>query len=109
MEVFGAPAPAADAEIISLAKSVFDCLGVQNLSLELNSIGCPNCRPHYHKALKEYFASHKEELCPTCQDRLERNPMRILDCKSPVCSKIAQGAPVMLDTCAANVTPTLTA
>ena len=62
-----------------------------------NSIGCPNCRPHYHKALKEYFASHKEELCPTCQDRLERKPMRILDCKSPVCSKIAQGAPVMLD------------
>ena len=76
---------------------MFDCLGVQNLSLELNSIGCPNCRPNYHKALKEYFASHKEELCPTCQDRLDRNPMRILDCKSPICSKIAQGAPVMLD------------
>ena len=97
VEVFGAPAPAADAEIISLAKSVFDCLGVQNLSLELNSIGCPNCRPNYHKALKEYFASHKEELCPTCQDLLDRNPIRILDCKSPICSKIAQGAPVMLD------------
>ena len=97
VEVFGAPAPAADAEIISLAKSVFDCLGVQGLSLEINSIGCPNCRHNYHKALKEYFSSHKEELCATCQDRLERNPMRILDCKSPVCSQIAQGAPVMLD------------
>lgn len=96
VEVFGAPSPAADAEIISLAKSVFDCLGVQNLSLELNSIGCPSCRANYHKALKEYFTARKDELCPTCQDRLDRNPMRILDCKSPVCASIAADAPVML-------------
>ena len=65
--------------------------------MELNSIGCPECRAKYHAALKEYFASRKNELCETCKDRLERNPMRILDCKSPVCKEIADKAPVMLD------------
>ena len=97
VETFGAPGPAADAEIISLAKSIFDCLGVQNLSLEINSIGCPDCRAKYHSALKSYFERYRDQLCGTCLSRLERNPMRILDCKSPVCSKIAEGAPVMLD------------
>ena len=67
------------------------------MHLELNSIGCPTCRAEYHKALKEYFESRKDELCDTCRDRLDRNPMRILDCKSPVCHEIAQGAPVVLD------------
>ena len=97
VECFGTASPLADAEIISLAKSVFDTLGVQDISLEINSIGCPSCRAEYHKALKEYFSSRKEELCDTCRDRLERNPMRILDCKSPVCSEIAKDAPVVLD------------
>ena len=97
IECFGTPSPLADAEIISLAKSVFDELGVKDLSLEINSIGCPTCRAEYHKALKEYFSARKDELCDTCKDRLERNPMRILDCKSPVCSEIAKGAPVVLD------------
>ena len=97
METFGAGSPSADAEVICLAKSVFDVLGVKDLSLEINSIGCPSCRAEYHKALKEYFRGYQDQLCETCRDRLERNPMRILDCKSPVCSKIAQGAPVMLD------------
>lgn len=97
IECFGATSPLADAEMISLAKNVFDQLGVKDLHLELNSIGCPTCRAEYHKALKEYFAARKDELCQTCQDRLERNPMRILDCKSPVCSEIAKDAPVVLD------------
>lgn len=97
IECFGATSPLADAEMISLAKQVFDTLQVKDLHLEINSIGCPKCRAEYHKALKEYFASRKDELCATCQDRLERNPMRILDCKSPVCSEIASGAPVVLD------------
>ncbi len=97
IECFGATSPLADAEMISLAKNVFDTLGVKDLHLEINSIGCPTCRAEYHKALKEYFASRKDELCSTCLDRLERNPMRILDCKSPVCSEIAQGAPQVLD------------
>ena len=97
IECFGATSPLADAEMISLAKQIFDELGVKDLHLELNSIGCPECRAEYHKALKEYFSQYKDKLCDSCNDRLERNPMRILDCKSPVCSEIAKGAPVVLD------------
>lgn len=97
VECFGTDSPLADAEIIALAKALFDELGVTDLSLEINSIGCPTCRAEYHKALREYFSARKDELCDTCKDRLERNPMRILDCKSPVCSEIAKGAPVVLD------------
>lgn len=97
VECFGADSPLADAEIISLADTYFKELGVKDLSLEINSIGCPTCRAEYHKALKAYFEGRKDELCDTCKDRLERNPMRILDCKSPVCSEIATGAPVVLD------------
>lgn len=97
VECFGTPSPLADAEIISLAKTVFDELGIKDLSLEINSIGCPECRVKYHEALREYFSARKDELCDTCKERLDRNPMRILDCKSPVCSEIAQGAPVVLD------------
>ncbi len=97
IECFGATSPLADAEMIALAKQIFDELGVKDLHLELNSIGCPTCRAEYHKALKEYFSSRVDELCDTCRDRLDRNPMRILDCKSPVCSEIAKDAPVVLD------------
>lgn len=97
VECFGTASPLADAELISLGKSIFDTLEVKNISLEINSIGCPTCRAEYHKALKEYFSSRKDELCDTCRDRLDRNPMRILDCKSPVCSEIAKDAPVVLD------------
>lgn len=97
VECFGAASPAADAEVISLADYAFKALGVGNLSLEINSIGCPECRAKYTAALKAYFKSNESELCGTCRDRLERNPMRILDCKSPVCSAVAAGAPVVLD------------
>ena len=97
VECFGAQSPLADAEIISLANTFFKELGVKDLTLEINSIGCPTCRAEYHKALKTYFEGRKDELCDTCKDRLERNPMRILDCKSPVCSEIAKDAPVVLD------------
>ncbi|MGN0535117.1 MAG: histidine--tRNA ligase [Eubacterium sp.] len=97
VECLGTASPLADAELISLAKSIFDTLGVTDLSLEINSIGCPECRAEYHKALREYFSAHTDELCDTCNGRLERNPMRILDCKSPICSKIAENAPVVTD------------
>lgn len=97
VEEYGTQSPIADAEIICVAKSIFDRLGIKQLRLELNSIGCPTCRSEYHKALKEYFGSYKDELCETCNSRLEKNPMRILDCKSPVCSKIAEGAPKITD------------
>lgn len=97
LECYGTQSPAADAELICAAQSIFDRLGIKQLRLEINSIGCPACRAEYHKALKEYFYGYKEELCETCNSRLEKNPMRILDCKSPVCSKIAQGAPKITD------------
>ena len=97
VEMLGAAAPSADAEVISLANEIFAFLGVQNLQLEINSIGCPECRKNYHKALKEYFEAKKENLCPTCLGRLEKNPMRILDCKSPVCKEIATDAPAITD------------
>ena len=97
VECFGSDSPVADAEVISLAKNCFDVLGVKNLSLEINSIGCPDCRKNYSNALKEYFGSQSDELCDTCKDRLQRNPMRILDCKSPVCKKICENAPTVLE------------
>ncbi|MEE1185957.1 MAG: histidine--tRNA ligase [Acutalibacteraceae bacterium] len=97
VECFGSDSPVADAEVISLAKNCFDVLGVKNLSLEINSIGCPECRKNYSNALKEYFGSQSDELCDTCKDRLQRNPMRILDCKSPVCKKICENAPTVLE------------
>lgn len=96
-EMVGSAHPSADADVIALAKSVIDAVGLKNIQLNINSIGCPNCRANYHKALKEYFEAKKDELCDTCRDRLERNPMRIIDCKSPVCSEIAKDAPVILD------------
>lgn len=96
-ELVGAASPAADAEMIAMVSQIFDQLQIEGIELEINSIGCPECRAKYNEALKEYFASHEEELCETCRGRLERNPMRILDCKSPVCGKIGEGAPVILD------------
>ena len=97
VECLGAAAPSADAEVIALARQVLKSVGIEKISLEINSIGCPECRKAYHAALKEYFSAKTDELCATCCDRLERNPMRILDCKSPVCSEIAAKAPVVLD------------
>lgn len=97
VECFGAAAPQADAEVISLAMQVTKTLGLKGLALHINSIGCPTCRARYSQALREYFGAHRDELCETCLGRLERNPMRILDCKSPVCHKIAADAPLMLD------------
>ena len=97
VECLGTAAPAADAELIALAHSIFSFLGIDGLQLEINSIGCPECRKKYHAALHEYFESHKSALCGTCLDRLGRNPMRILDCKSPECGAIAKHAPKELD------------
>lgn len=97
VELFGASDPSADAEVILLADAVFRALGVRQLKLKLNSIGCPTCRKAYTDALRTYFAQYKDQLCETCLGRLERNPMRILDCKSPVCKEIAEGAPRIID------------
>lgn len=97
IEEYGTSSPMADAEVISLADSIFKRLQIKDLHLEINSIGCPQCRAEYHKALKAYFESYKDQLCETCLTRLDKNPMRILDCKSPFCSKIAKDAPKIVD------------
>ena len=97
IEVFGTQNPAADAEVICLVDGLFKQIGIENLRLEINSIGCPHCRAVYHEKLKEYFSDYKEHLCSDCNGRLERNPMRIIDCKVPDCKNIAEKAPRMLD------------
>lgn len=97
VECFGAAGPLADAELIALADCAFETLGIKNLQLQINSIGCPACRAEYHKALREYFSQHTDKLCDTCKERLVKNPMRILDCKNPECAELAKDAPVMLD------------
>ena len=97
VECFGAYGAAADAEVITLAHTMIRELGIRDVALHINSCGCPQCRPGYHAALKEYFEARKGQLCGTCLDRLDRNPMRILDCKSPVCQQVAQDAPLILD------------
>ena len=97
VEMFGAAEPVADAQIIAMALSAFKRLGLEDVGLQLNSIGCPECRKEYHKALKEYFTARKDQLCDTCLSRLERNPMRILDCKSPECQEVCKDAPKITD------------
>ncbi len=92
VEMFGTKKASADATVISVADTVLSRLGV-NARLNINSIGCPDCRPNYHAALVDYFSAHSEELCDTCKERLKTNPLRILDCKSPICSALCNGAP----------------
>lgn len=96
-EMYGSASPAADTEMIAMVDAFLRRLGIKGVALNINSIGCPKCRGEYHKALKSYFEGRKDELCGTCRERLEKNPMRILDCKSPVCQGIAKDAPVILD------------
>ncbi len=96
-EMYGSDSPEGDATVILLANSVLKKLGIKSFGLHINSIGCPNCRPNYRNALVEYFKQYESELCPTCQARLETNPLRILDCKSPICKKIAENAPQTTD------------
>ncbi len=97
VEMFGAASPAADAEVISLVKHIFDTLGVTNLTLNINNIGCPSCRKAYNEKLKAYLTEKKDSLCETCRERLERNPMRVFDCKSEVCQAQLAEAPRIYD------------
>ena len=97
MELFGAFSPSADAEVIAFVDEFFRLLGIRNISLEINSIGCKECRKNYHAALKSYFEARKDRLCDTCLERLDKNPLRILDCKNPDCKEVAKDAPVVLD------------
>jgi histidyl-tRNA synthetase len=96
-ELFGSDSALSDATVIALAASVFRRLGLQSIKLHLNSIGCAKCRPAYRDALSRHFGEHLSELCDTCHTRLEKNPLRLLDCKSPICSAIARRAPKTVD------------
>ncbi len=96
-EMFGSDSPAADATVISLAASVLRRLGLKNVRLHLNSIGCKECRPAYRQALVDYYKKSEEKLCDTCKTRLEKNPLRLLDCKNPECAELAKSAPRTVD------------
>ncbi|OIQ59668.1 histidine--tRNA ligase [Neomoorella thermoacetica] len=95
VEAFGSRDPALDAEVIALAMDFYTRLGLKDLELHLNSVGCPACRPAHREKLKAYLRPRLEELCPTCQGRFERNPLRIFDCKSPACQEIVREAPTV--------------
>lgn len=97
LECFGAQDATTDAELILLAYRLVSSLGVKNLAVKINSIGCPNCRPKYYARLKEFLAGRIDELCPTCRTRFERNPLRVLDCKEKHCQELVQNAPSILD------------
>lgn len=97
VEVFGSKEPSMDAETMSFAMDVLKNLGLKNLSLHINNLGCPSCRPKYNEALKAYLKENYDSLCPTCKERFEKNPMRILDCKEKKCNEITKNAPIILD------------
>ena len=96
-EAIGDDDPAVDAEVIDMAWQLFLSLGLDRLSLKLNSIGCKRCRPGYLSRLKEYYADHVPELCRDCKTRLKRAPLRLLDCKNPACQQLAESAPRSID------------
>ncbi|MFU0823686.1 histidine--tRNA ligase [Clostridium sp.] len=97
VEIFGSTEASVDAEVINLAMTAFKNFGINNLELNINNIGCPECRSKYNKALKDYFNERHDELCDTCKSRYDRNPMRILDCKNEKCKEIGKDAPIILD------------
>ena len=97
IEAFGAKGPSIDGEIIALALTFLERVGLSGLTVHINSIGCPECRKRYNEALKDFLRPRLSELCGTCQERFERNPLRILDCKSEICQSLVAGAPVLTD------------
>lgn len=97
VELYGSYGAEMDVEAISIAKALFDRLGLDSLVLNINSIGCPVCRKEYNKALKAYYSERVDSLCETCRGRLEKNPLRILDCKEEKCIEINKDAPVITD------------
>ena len=97
VEVYGAYTPATEAEVISLGQSLITRLGVSDVSLHINSIGCTECRPVYHQRLKSYLADRLQQFCHTCRDRFDKNPLRILDCKVDSCQALLADAPLVTD------------
>lgn len=97
VECYGSDSPSADAEVISLASTILKKVGLTQIELNINSIGCPECRAKYNKALKEYIGANLHLMCGQCQTRFEKNPLRILDCKEEKCKAITANAPKILD------------
>ncbi|MEA4847725.1 MAG: histidine--tRNA ligase [Clostridiaceae bacterium] len=97
IEVLGSSDPSVDAEVINIAMMLYGRLGVENLEIRINSVGCPKCRADYNKKLKEYLSGKLNNLCETCKDRYNKNPMRIIDCKEEKCKEQLAGVPFMLD------------
>lgn len=93
IEALGVQGPNIDAEIILLAVQILQSLGLKDLKLKINSVGCPKCRPLHREKLQEFFKPHFDELCKDCQSRYDRNPLRLLDCKNPHCQELGAGAP----------------
>ena len=97
IEALGGDNPAVDAEIIMLATQFLKTLGLTELELSLNSVGCPTCRPLYREKLQDFFRDKLDGLCSDCRSRYDRNPMRILDCKKDKCKELSVGAPNITD------------
>lgn len=97
IEALGSDNPSIDAEVISLAVQFFNELGLKDLAVRINSVGCPICREKYNEKLKNYLESKKEYLCETCLDRKDKNPMRVIDCKNPTCKENIADIPFMID------------
>ena len=97
VELYGSASPYADAEVMLVAKTLFDKLGLTEPVLNINSIGCPECRKKYNAALKEYLAGNIDKMCASCRERFDKNPLRILDCKEPGCKAITAFAPKTLE------------
>lgn len=97
VELYGSASPYADAEVMLVAKTLFDKLGLTEPVLNINSIGCPECRKKYNAALKEYLAGNIDKMCASCRERFDKNPLRILDCKEPGCKAITASAPKTLE------------
>lgn len=97
VEMFGAEGPEADGEIISIANTLLKKVGLTQIRLYINSIGCPECRKNYNKALMEYIGSNLDKMCNQCKERFNKNPLRILDCKEEGCKAITANAPKVTD------------
>ncbi|MFZ3064024.1 MAG: histidine--tRNA ligase [Nitrospirota bacterium] len=96
-EVFGIDSPILDAEILSMLNNLMEAIDVKGLDLQINSLGCKDCRPKYKEALKQFLKDKLLLLCENCQRRMDRNPLRVLDCKGKTCKEAVADAPVILD------------
>lgn len=97
VEFVGSKSPLAEVELITLITTFIQEIGLKNVKLHINSIGCANCRKTYNEALLAYLKTHEEQLCPTCIERMKKNPLRVIDCKVPTCKEIVKDAPRTID------------